>query len=207
MDVYAYTYRAELLHLQGFSHPHPQASVAHSRQPRPYSSLGFQVKFLRIFQGVPSSLWGVPASCRGHRGALLRLHPHPPLALRIGFRVQGSEFRVQGVGLRCSKGPTPSQNQKRDVFGDGSSACGIGGGRAVPPPLARGFLLEPAPLFVGVTPGFGFRVSGFGFRVSGFRFRVFGFGLGAADFGFQVSGDGYRVSGIRFHELRVHDFA
>ena len=56
MDVYAYTYRAELLHLQGPSHPPPQASVAHSRQPRPYSSLGFQVKFLRTFPGVPSPL-------------------------------------------------------------------------------------------------------------------------------------------------------
>jgi len=49
-----------------------RANMAHIRQPRPGSGLGFQTKALKNFEGVPSSL-GSRAPLRSEEGSYVRL--------------------------------------------------------------------------------------------------------------------------------------
>ena len=61
-------------------------NVAHIRQSRPDSGLGFQAKVLKMFQVAPSSL--------GRRRRRLTRALSPPPG------VYGSGFRIQGLGFR-----------------------------------------------------------------------------------------------------------
>ena len=75
------------------------ANVAHIQQPRPDSSLRFQVNVRGIFSVVPSSL--VSGRARPWKESIQRYHPDP-LALRARscLRAKGFEFGVSGFGLR-----------------------------------------------------------------------------------------------------------
>ena len=63
--------------------------MAHVRQSRPDSGLGFQIKMLATFEIVPNSLGSGPHT-----------------AIASGFDVEGGEFRVQGL-LRPYRGTSP----------------------------------------------------------------------------------------------------
>ena len=115
--------------------PRCRANLAHIRQSRPDSGLGFQVKFLTTFYGVPSSLesgcW--VRNVQRFRGGLVfkahRLVYHSTLGWRVikkkkmracprgrlRGKGQGSVFRIQGLGLRVYMGT--SLKRKRTPLG------------------------------------------------------------------------------------------
>jgi len=67
-----------------------RANVAHSRQSRPDSGLGFQAKVVKTFQGVPSSLeCSYPEPLRNHRAP----RPFPQGANLISHKLFIESFR------------------------------------------------------------------------------------------------------------------
>jgi len=92
--------------------------MAHIRQSRPDSGRGFQVKGLKTFLGVPSSLGSGGQGRRGYPGrlcfarvlAIAAFFPYPHAApcpsettdeiILLRVRVYGLGFREQGLRLR-----------------------------------------------------------------------------------------------------------
>ena len=126
-------------------------SLAHTRQSRPDSVLGFQVEVLQPYQVVLSSL-GI-GGVEGLPGA--SLHP-------VRFRVQSSEFRVQGSGFRDQGFWFRVQGSGFRVQGSGFRVQG------------SGFRVQGSGFR---DQGFWFRVQGSGFRVQDSGFRVQGSGF------------------------------
>ena len=72
--------------------------MAHIRQSRPDSGLGFQVKVVHTIPVVPSSLGSGGCTCLGSVSSLL-----PRRAQAPGSRVKDVEFRVREFRVRVVK--------------------------------------------------------------------------------------------------------
>ena len=90
--------------------------MAHVKQSRPDSGHGFQVKVLKIFQVVPSSL-GIGPSVQP--GLSIGVRDHGFGLWDLGFRVPGSGFLVSSFGFQGFRFLTDGFGFARESGGQG----------------------------------------------------------------------------------------